>query len=155
MKVNLFTLQGSFYFYAVSSFKVGIEKPDMKKSPGAIKWFRAYRLNRKTLQFWVLRAALEVQCKLLITKHLSEGEKNQEERHDKNKHHKLTFQSKCMAHRNSFGSKLQEFVLILTLNSANVLRCQILISYNKEYYWKTLISYWEPKQYLIFFMKSN
>lgn len=53
-------------------------------------------------------------------KHLSEGEENQEELHDKNIHHKLTFQSKCMARRNGFGSKLQEFVLILILNSANV-----------------------------------
>lgn len=54
-------------------------------------------------------------------KHSSEGEENQEELHDKNIHHKLTFQSKCMAHSNGFGSKLQEFLLILTLNSANVL----------------------------------
>lgn len=49
----------------------------MKKLPGAIIRFRDYRLNRKTLQFWVLRVALDVQCKLLITKHLSEGEENQ------------------------------------------------------------------------------
>lgn len=121
MKENLFTLQGSIYFYAVTSFKVGIQKPDMKKLPGAITWFRAYRLNTKTFQFWVLRIALEVECKLLITKHLLEGEENQGELHDKNIHHKPTFQSKCMARRNGFGSKLQAFVLILTLNSANVL----------------------------------
>lgn len=58
----------------------------------------------------------------LITKHLSEGGQNQKELHNKNMHQKLIFQSKRMACRNGFGSKLQEFLLILTLNSTNVLR---------------------------------
>lgn len=75
----------------------------------------------------------------LITKHLSEGGENQKELHNKNIHQKLIFQSKCMACRNDFGSKLQEFNSYSQQMYSEIEF--IFIAYNKEYYWKTFISY--------------